>query len=81
MYEVTFSKVKGGSSVRTETTVGHCHNLPEVGKSFAMFSEPLVRDYGVRWITTSTVQNIVEEADCVLIETMNSTYRLEFKQT
>jgi hypothetical protein len=79
IYEVTFSKVKGGSSVRTDVTVGHCHSLPVVGKQFEMFSEPLESDEGVRWITTSTVQNIIEETDCVLLETMNSTYKLIVK--
>ena len=78
MHKVTFSKVKGGSNVRTDVTVGHCHRLPSIGESFEMFSEPLTKGMGVRWITTSTIQKIVPQEDCVMIETRNSTYKLEF---
>lgn len=77
MYEVTFKTVKGGSAMRTDLTVGRCHKLPVVGESFEMFSEPLNKNASVRWITTSTVQNVIEETDHILIETKNSTYRLE----
>ena len=76
MHTVTLSKVKGGDAVRTDITVGRCHNLPVVGVSFEMFSESLTRDDGVRWITTSTVQNVITHEDYVIIETTNSTYKL-----
>jgi hypothetical protein len=76
MYNVTFSKVAGGTNVRTKTTTGHCYNLPVVGAVFEMFSNPLNKNADIRWITTSTVQNIVDDTDCMLIETMNSTYKL-----
>lgn len=79
MHSVTLSKVKNGAAIRTDTTVGHCHSLPVVGKSFEMFSAPLNKNASVRWITTSTVQNVIEEADHILIKTMNSTYKLEIK--
>jgi hypothetical protein len=80
MHEVTIKKIKGGTAIRTDVTVGRCHNLPVVGESFEMFSEPLNKNASVRWITTSTVQNVVEETDYILIETKNSTYRLEVKE-
>ena len=79
MYEVTLRKVKGGSAIRTDETVGRCHRLPAIGESFEMFSEPLDKNACVRWLTTSTVQNITSEDSDMLIETRNSTYRLEFK--
>ena len=78
MYDVTMSKVKGGTAIRTDVTVGRCHNLPALGVSFEMFSEPLVKNSSVRWITTSAVQNVITHDDCVIIETKNSTYKLEF---
>jgi hypothetical protein len=81
MHEVTMTKVTGGTAVRTAVTTGHCHKLPEVGKSFEMFSEPLIKDAGVRWITTSTIQKITPDEKCVIIETINSKYKLEFKET
>lgn len=76
MFEVTLSKVRGGGNIRTDVTVGHCHRLPSIGESFEMFSESLTRDDGVRWITTSTVQNVINNTDHTLIETLNSTYKL-----
>lgn len=79
MHSVTLSKVKNGSAIRTDTTVGHCHSLPVVGESFRMFSEPLNRDASVRWITTSTVQKVTPDETGLIVETMNSTYRLVIK--
>ena len=76
MHQVTLSKVKGGTAVRTDVTVGCCHKLPMVGESFEMFSEPLRKGASVRWLTTSTVQNVITQEDCTIIETMNSTYKL-----
>ena len=78
MHKVTMTKVTGGSSVRTNETVGHCHKLPAVGESFEMMSESLSFEGGIRWITTSTIQDIITHADHVLIETTNSTYKLKF---
>lgn len=79
MHNVIFSKVKGGTAIRTHTTDGHCYDLPTVGKSFEMFSDPIDKNASCRWITTSTVQKVTQDESCVIIETMNSTYKLEIK--
>jgi len=79
MHSVILSKVKGGTAIRTHTTDGRCYSLPTVGKSFEMFSDPLNKNASVRWITTSTVQQVTQEESCVIIETLNSTYKLEIK--
>lgn len=79
MHNVIFSKVTGGEAIRTHTTDGHCYNLPTVGKPFEMFSDPINKNASCRWITTSTVQNVIKETDHILIETMNSTYKLEVR--
>ena len=79
MHTVTMSKVTGGTAIRTDEVVGSCHELPVVGSSFAMFSEPLTKGMGVRWVTTSTIQKVVPQEDCVMIETRNSTYKLVFE--
>ena len=78
-YNVTLTKVMGGTAIRTDVTVGCCHKLPIVGESFEMFSEPLVSGSSVRWITTSEVQKVTPEETGVLIETRNSVYRLVIK--
>ena len=79
MHNVTMSKVTGGTAIRTDEVVGNCHELPVVGSSFAMFSEPLTKGMGVRWITTSTLQKVTPLEDCVMIDTLNSTYKLVFE--
>ena len=79
MHSVTLSKVKNGAAIRTDTAIGHCHTLPVVGKSFEMFSAPLNKNASVRWITTSTVQKVTPDENSVIIETLNSTYRLVIK--
>lgn len=79
MHNVTMSKVTGGTAIRTDEVVGNCHELPVVGSSFAMFSEPLTKGMGVRWITTSTIQKVTPLEDCVMIDTLNSTYKLVFE--
>lgn len=81
MHDVTMTKVTGGTAVRTDVTVGRCPRLPEVGKSFEMYSEPLEKNKNasLRWITTSAVQSVTPEESCVIIETRNSKYKLEFK--
>ena len=79
MHTVTMSKITGGTAIRTDVVVGNCHELPVVGSSFEMFSEPLTKGMGVRWITTSTIQKVVPQEDCVMIETLNSTYKLVFE--
>lgn len=79
MHNITLSKVKNGAAIRTDITVGYCHSLPVVGKSFEMFSEPIDKNASVRWITTSTVQKVTPDENSVIIETLNSTYKLEIK--
>ena len=81
MHTVTLKKIKGGTAIRTDVTVGRCHKLPVVGESFEMFSEPLVKGSMLRWVTTSTVQKVTPEENSILIETLNSVYRLDFEQT
>jgi len=76
MYNVTMSKVKGGTRVRTDTVHGTCQDYPVIGESFALIGESLAFAGGVRLITTSCVKNITEQDDSLIVETQNSTYQL-----
>ena len=79
MYNVTMSKVKGGDAIRSNTVRGICLNQPIIGESFTMTSDSLDFTGGVRLITTSTVKSVVKQADSIIFETLNSTYRLIFE--
>ncbi len=78
MYNVTLTKLVGGTRIRTAEVSGQCDNQLEVGKSFRLVAEPLVEGSIARIVTTSTVQNIIEQDDSVIIETLNSKYHLQF---
>lgn len=66
------------NNVRTNETEGVAPAMPEVGKTFLLYAEPLTPGATVRYIHTTTIQS-VEELSNKLIEfkTRNSTYRVE----
>ena len=78
MYNVTLSKVLGGSRVRTETVTGMCENYPVIGESFAMVAESLTFGLDLRIVRTSPVKNIDKQDNIIVFETENSTYQLLF---
>ena len=76
MYNVTMSKVRGGVAVRTETVQGTCTDRPVIGESFAILAESLSFAGGIRVITTSPITAITEQDDSLIVQTLNSTYKL-----
>lgn len=76
MYNVTLSKVAGGTQVRTDIVQGICLNYPNIGEPFVMTSESLSFVGGIRQIVTSIVQEIAVQDECLIVSTQNSTYQL-----
>jgi hypothetical protein len=64
------------NSLRTDVVEGYAPFYPTKGASFIMFSTPLEKDYDIRTITTSEVQDIMYQEDRYLFKTENSTYEL-----
>ena len=65
------------SNLRTDTVEGMCTNLPEVGMSFVLWSEPLTTGHHYRQVATSPVQSVeVLSADVLRFKTLNSIYEL-----
>lgn len=79
MIPVKLTKVKTNHSrVRTHSMEGQTVALPEVGKRFQVFGEPLSGDGDIRVITTSVVQKCSPVVDDkMMIETLNSIYEVE----
>jgi hypothetical protein len=61
------------SRLRTSEVIGFCDEMPQVGKTFQMISEPLEQSKGFRLINTNPVTEINGDE----FKTCNSTYRIE----
>lgn len=61
--------------LRTDEVEGHSFDLPEVGKSFILFSEPLEEGKDVRTVQTSPVTAVDHSSQ--IFWTEYSTYRWE----
>lgn len=66
-----------GIAPRTSSIEGFCFRLPELGKPFTVWGEPLDPEAEIRSWRTSLV-TVVEDDDVdrVVFETLNSTYEL-----
>jgi hypothetical protein len=77
MYDVILKKVSGGNNVRTDVVIGSCVDYPKIGEEFLMLAESLDRTKDLRIVRTTSVKSITEQDKSLLIETQNSTYKLE----
>jgi hypothetical protein len=66
-------------NLRTKDVLGDAPFMPELGRSFVVFSESLTEDNDYRQVTTSVVKSIKKISTTkIVINTMNSTYEIEF---
>lgn len=79
MMKAKLTKVESThNNLRTNEIVGRPLFIPEVGRSFIMWSEPLDKDMDIRQITTSVVKSVELIGDNLYeFKTMNSIYKLE----
>ena len=64
------------NNLRSNKVEGTCLDLPQSGRSFVMFGEPIDSSKDVRWVMTSVVQEVQKDEDVVQFTTMNSEYKL-----
>ena len=80
MFNVTMTRISGGSNVRTDLVTGVAEFYPSVGERFTMFSNALNDNFDFRMVSTSEVKTISNLGPgSVIIETLNSSYKLEYK--
>lgn len=74
MINVKLTKISDNqNNLRTNEVIGHCDELPVIGKSFIMFGEGI--EFGTRMVSTSVVKEYNQEAN--VFKTLNSQYKLE----
>lgn len=82
-YKVKLTKIKSThSNLRTDTVEGVTYGLPEVGKGFTMFGEPLDPNVGnMRGVYTTEIKVCDRTGNEFMFVTENSTYKLEVLET
>jgi hypothetical protein len=65
------------SPIRTEKVFGVEVFEPEVGEPYMIHAPPLDPEMSIRVIRTSVVQKIEKGDGFILLETLNSTYKVE----
>jgi predicted secreted acid phosphatase len=77
MYQVILKKVNSKhNQIRTDEVTGECQFLPEVGKTFVMFAEPLNLEANMRVIQTSKIEQVIGSDTIMTFNTQYSSYEL-----